>query len=75
MRNITGSTHLKWFAVSEAAQFVGVNVSAIRRAIREGRLRVTPFPGHKRWRRIPKEDLVALQRMMENNLRFETDGR
>jgi excisionase family DNA binding protein len=64
------SNHLKWFSVGQASKFVGLQPSTIKRLIKTGQLRSCSIPGDiKQWRRIPREDLLMLQREMERNLR------
>jgi excisionase family DNA binding protein len=62
--------HLKWYSVRQAARFVGLQPSTIKRLVDSGQLRHAVIPGDiKKWRRIPVEDLLALQRAMERELR------
>lgn len=66
------SSRLKWLSVGAAAKFVGLETTTIKRLVKDGRLRAVVIPGDAgKWRRIPREDLLTLQREMERGVAIE----
>ena len=58
---IKGQTRKELFSVQEAAEFLGLSVSTVRRYIRDGRLPAYRVAG-ERLLRIRRDDLEALLR-------------
>ena len=59
----------KWFTIGQPAEFLGLDKSTVKHLVDTGQLRATVIPGSVRqWRRIPKQDLLQLQRGMERGL-------
>ena len=62
------SGHLKYFSTTQAAIFLGLDTSTVKRMIDRGALKSVVIPGDCRWRRIPLLDLQALRGAMEREL-------
>ncbi len=59
---------LKWFSLSQAAEYLGWDRESVRDMVKKKRLRTVRFPGQT-WARIPKIDLDGMDRLLERELK------
>lgn len=59
---------LQWFAIHQAAEFLGVDRPTLTRLVDRKVIPSTILPGSVRWRRIHRRDLVAYRKQLEARL-------
>jgi excisionase family DNA binding protein len=64
--------HVHWLSVQQAAFLAGLDRNTIKRLVKDGMLRTVKLPGGE-WRRIPRTEVIALKRNLEQQL-GEADG-
>ena len=60
--------HLRYFSTMQAAIFLGLDKTTVKRLIDRGALASVVIPGDCRWRRVHLTELQALKAAMEREL-------
>jgi excisionase family DNA binding protein len=59
--------HVHFLSIAQAAALAGLDRNTIKRLVRQQLLRTVKLPGGE-WRRIPRQEILALRRNLERQM-------